>query len=88
MPPTYRQLDHWARLGLLHPINGDTPGYGHPREWPADELAIANIIGELRKIGLELPVAADCARRFVAGETAITLSPTITLTRSVDAQAR
>lgn len=86
LPPgvTYRQLDHWTRAGYLHPTNGETPGSGKPRDWPADELRVAGIIAELRALGVELPVAARWARHFAEGFTAKTLTSRYLLVRSPD----
>ena len=59
---TYRQLDHWTRLGLVRPENGLTPGSGRPRQWSPGEMWIAQTIGLLRLEGYELPSAARVAR--------------------------
>lgn len=58
---TYRQLDHWCRLGLLLPPN-PTPGSGAQREWPARELQIAKRMVELTRAGLTVHAAHHAAR--------------------------
>ena len=58
---TYRQLDYWCRIGLLHPKN-PTPGSGMPREWPAGELRVAKRMVELTQAGLTLVAAHHAAR--------------------------
>jgi len=79
---TYRQLDYWARVGLLRPEN-NARGSGRPRNWPETELAVAVIIGELRALGVELHVAARLARDL-AESGSCSLSPKYTLIRHDD----
>ena len=66
---TYRQLDHWCRLGYLHPeFSG---GSGRNREWPAAELEVARRMGQLTAAGIAVAVAHDYARnRWPDGEIA------------------
>lgn len=72
---TYRQLDHWARRGFLHPeMDGD--GSGYPRTWSADELRVAERMARLRRAGLDLEIAADLAR---SSEWPVTIGPGLTL---------
>jgi len=35
---SYRQLDYWARNGLVTPSILDTHGHGHPRRWAPGDL--------------------------------------------------
>lgn len=58
---SYRQLDYWARLGYLVPRQA-RPGTGINREWPAEEVRVAELIGRLRAAGLSLDAAATVAR--------------------------
>jgi hypothetical protein len=47
---TYRQLDHWSRMGYLRPVRldrGKGEGSGSPRTWPPGELQIARLMGRL-----------------------------------------
>lgn len=63
---TYRQLDYWAKRGFLRPgrENPDKPsGTGNFRDWPAEELRVAEDIGRLRRAGLALPAAERKARQ-------------------------
>lgn len=59
--PTYRQLDHWTRLGLLR-TEHDVPGSGHPREWQRSELRVSRLMVRLLNAGLDLRRAHDVAR--------------------------
>jgi hypothetical protein len=66
---TYRQMDHWVRLGYLQP--GEGHGSGHARQWTRTELGVARDMGLLVKAGL-LPAAAHRAAR--GGRTRAVLS--------------
>jgi DNA-binding transcriptional MerR regulator len=57
---TYRQCDHWTRLGLLKPLH--LGGSGHSREWTRAELDVARLMGRLVKAGMKPAVAAAIAR--------------------------
>jgi DNA-binding transcriptional MerR regulator len=57
---TYRQLDHWARTGWLHPGGGG--GTGRDRLWSPDEAGMAGRMGRLTAAGLPVPVAGAFAR--------------------------
>jgi hypothetical protein len=59
---TYRQLDHWTRLGHLHTIGGQRPGSGHDRRWADGEAGIFATIGRLLAAGLTLDAAIQAAR--------------------------
>ena len=61
---TYRQLDHWCRLGLLHP-GRQIPGHqgsGSARTWTPAELEVARLMGQLTAAGLPPATAARVAR--------------------------
>jgi DNA-binding transcriptional MerR regulator len=58
---TYRQLDYWARLGLVRPL-GNGSGSGVARRWPERELRVVALIGRLVRAGLTLDAAAGAAR--------------------------
>ena len=58
---TYRKLDYWVRIGLLHPRN-PAPGSGAQRVWPARELQVAKRMVELTKAGLTVAAAHHAAR--------------------------
>jgi hypothetical protein len=57
---TYRQLDHWCRVGYLK-----VPGRGHGfrREWPDEEVRVATVMTRLVQAGLSPAVAHDVARQ-------------------------
>lgn len=57
---SYRQLDHWVRLGYLHPTHGIRAGV--PRHWSAEELAVAQTMARLVSAGLPPAVAHRVAR--------------------------
>ena len=66
---TYKQLDHWTRLGHLHPVGGS--GTGNSRAWTDDEVEIARRMGRLTAAGLPLGWSAQFARNgWPAGELA------------------
>jgi hypothetical protein len=58
---SYRRLDHWSRLGLIHP-EGAYRGSGSQRRWPLAEVRVAARIVELLGAGLTLGAAAHAAR--------------------------
>lgn len=68
---SYRQLDHWTRLGYLHPVLRRGPGIGRPREWPEYELATAAAMGRLVRLGLSLELAHRVARRGHGAEAEV-----------------
>jgi DNA-binding transcriptional MerR regulator len=57
---TYRQLDHWARLGYLRPVQAG--GSGNAREWTRAEVNIARLMGRLVRAGVAVETAALFAR--------------------------
>ena len=62
---TYRQLDHWSRLGYLEPERewrGRARGPGSMRQWPPGELEIARRMGRLTAAGIPPSLAASFAR--------------------------
>lgn len=58
---SYRQLDHWTRLGYLHPIEA-TPGSGYVRAYPSSELATAQLVRRLLDAGMKPREAFTLAR--------------------------
>lgn len=42
---SYRQLDYWCRVGLIHPSGGDAQGSGSRRRFSPHDLAIVKVIG-------------------------------------------
>lgn len=61
---TYRQVDHWCRLGVLRPIGAATPGSGAQRRFPRGEVRVAAAIAELRDIGVPLEIARRAAEQL------------------------
>lgn len=58
---TYRQLDHWTRLGYLHPSNPNC-GTGRHREYPPSEVRLACRLGRLVYAGVSLAIAYEVAQ--------------------------
>jgi len=58
---SYRQVDYWVRVGLLHPTN-PLPGSGGVRSWSPGEVAVARVMARLVRVGLSLRVAHAVAR--------------------------
>lgn len=61
---TYRQLDYWARCGLVR-AEHEGSGSGVPRRWCEHELHVAELLGRLTRAGLTLEAAAPIARGAV-----------------------
>lgn len=57
---TYRQCDHWVRLGLLRPLH--VGGTGNAREWTRAEMEVARIMGRLVGAGMKPALAERVAR--------------------------
>lgn len=51
---TYRQLDYWLRLGVIHCETDDLPGCGRQRGWSANEALLARVVGDLTSLGMKL----------------------------------
>ena len=66
---TYKQLDHWTRLGHLRPERDW--GTGYARIWTDAEVEVARRMGRLTAAGLPLGWSAQFARNgWPAGEIA------------------
>lgn len=73
---TYRQLRYWCEQGFLQaPVDPS----GRARTWTPDEVRIALIMRSLAAAGLPLNLAAQAARRAVAGEAKHPLAPGVRL---------
>lgn len=59
---TYRQVDHWTRLGLLEPEGPAFPGSGQQRRYAERELFIVAVLAVLSELGAGL----DTVGRAVA----------------------
>lgn len=42
---SYRQVDYWCRLGLIHPSCADARGSGSRRRFCGHDLAIVKVVG-------------------------------------------
>ena len=68
---TYRQLDHWSRMGYLRPVRldrGRGGGTGSPRVWPPGELQVARLMGRLTAASIQPSLAAVVARKWPDAE--------------------
>lgn len=46
---SYRQLDHWTRLGIIKPIGDSCPGSGHVRQWDDNIVGLVMTIGKVSR---------------------------------------
>jgi DNA-binding transcriptional MerR regulator len=70
---TYRQLDYWARTGLLRPSIADAKGSGSQRLYSYRDLIELRVIKRLLDAGLSLQAArkaVDCLRRDLGADLA------------------
>lgn len=79
---TYRQLDHWTRLGWLRPAH--TSGTGNARVWSQTELQIADLMRRLTRAGLAVEAAAQAARSHQDGRPLVKLGPGLVLAIDTD----
>jgi len=62
---SYRQIDHWERSGVLIPSVQEAHGPGTSRQYSAEDVKLAAILGELSRLGaklLDLSGATTCVR--------------------------
>jgi hypothetical protein len=59
---SWRQVDHWCRVGYLQTTGEQTPGTGHKRWIAPDEAAVATLMARLVRAGLYVPAAHFAAR--------------------------
>jgi hypothetical protein len=59
---TRRQVDHWTRAGLLHPVDRDHAASGVPRRWPLAERDVCTRMAALVSAGVAVPTAHAVAR--------------------------
>jgi len=62
---TFRQSDHWVRIGLLEPaVRGK--GSGRYHQWTRDDVALLHVLGTLARLGERMhpTVAATVAREL------------------------
>jgi hypothetical protein len=48
---TYRQIDHWVRMGYVHAIGDAEPGSGNPRRFTPKDVFMARIVKTLQGFG-------------------------------------
>jgi hypothetical protein len=59
---TYRQVDHWTRLGYLRATQAGNGGSGRARSWPAGEYRIAEVMARLVAASIPPELAHQVAR--------------------------
>lgn len=86
---TYRQLDYWARMGVIPPdvLEDDTPGSGNPRRWSAVAVGPIRVLTDVSramgpKSGLTCEQMAEVFARWDIGR--YVLSERVILTWTVD----
>jgi DNA-binding transcriptional MerR regulator len=70
---TYRQLDYWARTGLLRPSIADARGSGTQRRYSYRDVLELKVIKRLLDAGLKLPQArqaVECLRGELGSDLA------------------
>jgi DNA-binding transcriptional MerR regulator len=70
---TYRQLDYWARTGLLRPSIADARGSGTQRRYSYHDVLELKVIKQLIDAGISLQRArraAECLRDGLGGDMA------------------
>ena len=70
---TYRQLDYWARTGLLRPSLADARGSGSKRLYSYRDLLELKVIKQLLDAGISLQSArraVDCLREDLGADLA------------------
>lgn len=85
---TYRQLDYWAKTGLLCPSISDPRGQGNPRRWSHRDIEAVIVIRHLRDAGfsrahgdqLALDLAGVLAHVYARGlHGVVTVAPAVLL---------
>jgi DNA-binding transcriptional MerR regulator len=85
---TYRQLDYWARTGLLKPSLADASGSGSRREYSYHDVLELKVIKQLLDAGVSLQSArraVECLREDLQADLA---SANLVLTESRTVLAR
>lgn len=76
---TYRQLDHWARKGYLN-IDQEV-ATGIPRDWPMEEVRVAEIVVKFINAGMNLNAAFTYARQILGSREDIILADGLLILR-------
>lgn len=58
---TYRQVDYWVRHGYLTPDRAQ-PGSGVARIWTPEDLRVAGVVAQLRRMGAAADAVKAAAR--------------------------
>ena len=72
---TYRQLDYWARTGLLQPSVASAKGSGSRRIYSYSDVLELKVIKQLLDAGRVTPVGPPCRRMPPRGPRAGTWPP-------------
>ena len=60
---TYRQLDYWARVGLVRPSITEAQGSGTQRRYSLADVAALKVVGQLRQgarlLSIDWPLCGD-----------------------------
>ena len=86
---TYRQLDYWARTGLLQPSLASAKGSGSRRVYSYSDVLELKVIKQLLDAGVSLQSArraVDCLREDLGADVA-SANLVLTSTRSVLARS-
>jgi len=86
---TYRQLDYWARTGLLRPSLAEARGSGTKRRYSYRDVLELKVIKQLLDAGISLQStrrAVDCLREDLGADLAAA-NLVLTSTRSVLARS-
>lgn len=62
---TYRQIDYWCRIGLIHPI-GEFNGSGSRRRFIRSDVAIADVVKGLYRAGANFAVTKRVSDQLYA----------------------
>ena len=83
---TYRQLDYWARTGLLRPSITDATGSGSQRRYSYSDVLELKVIKRLLDAGLKLQQArqaVECLRGDLGVDLASSQLVLVTVGRSM-----
>lgn len=86
---SYRQLDYWARTGLLRPSISDAHGSGSKRRYSYHDVVELKVIKQLLDAGISLQSArraVDCLREDLGADLAAS-NLVLTASRSVLARS-
>lgn len=76
---SYRQLDYWARVGLVDDVRPQGNGTGYRRYFEPTEVAVLVLVVRLIGSGLDVRPAFDHARRLLADGATVRAGITIHL---------